>query len=180
MSVEFMKIKVRSRFIIKLVHYFVTPILYILGDISLVGSGFIIVILIYAILSGHIEALTYIPLWIISYSYIACSSVAALVALIHFFYWHYFKTKTSVSCHHCGETVCASFNIEERAYITGEIDALAEFHMYRDFIRKQIYRPRLHYICKSCGHEEYICPYCHQPIGKDESICPHCKKRNEK
>ena len=109
-----------------------------------------------------------------------CSSVAALVALIHFFYWHYFKTKTSVSCHHCGETVCASFNIEERAYITGEIDALAEFHMYRDFIRKQIYRPRLHYICKSCGHEEYICPYCHQPIGKDESICPHCKKRNEK
>jgi DNA-directed RNA polymerase subunit RPC12/RpoP len=35
----------------------------------------------------------------------------------------------------------------------------------------------LHYKCPECGHEEYICPYCHKPVHKDDEKCPHCKKR---
>lgn len=176
MSFELTKIKIHSKRIQNAVYY-LAPILFTLGDIALAIAGYFVVITIFAILSRHIEILEHIPLWMVSYVYIGCSGLAVLLGLIHFLYWHYFKTKLNCKCHHCGEIVTASSKTDA-GELNVTVDPTAEFHMYRNFMRTQIYRPRLHYTCNSCGNEEYICPYCHQPIGETDSKCPHCGKRN--
>lgn len=176
MSIELYRLKIHSKFINKAMYY-ITPVIYILGDLSLAAAGFYLVLFVCSMLSLHIEALNNFPIWYVTYIYIGCSGVAVLFGLIHFFYWNYFKTKLDLKCHHCKKKVTATTNAEEPELIA-TVTPAAEFHMLRNSIRNQVYRPRLWYKCQNCGHEGYICPYCHKPIDKEDSKCPHCGKRN--
>ena len=112
-----------------------------------------------------------IALWL----HIVTIVVLVILGQIHCYKW-YIRTNTlETKCNKCGEKTLATNNKPFKLSI--EVDPFWGWHMLQSIYQQQRYRPRLHYICADCGHEEYICPYCHKPVGKDDKKCPHCKKR---
>lgn len=96
--------------------------------------------------------------------------------LIHSYRWFLRDYTIEIKCHNCGKDTIVTHQINLPP-IGVEIDPFWDWHMIQSIYQKQMYRPRLHYTCSECGHDEYICPYCHKPIGKDDKRCPHCHKR---
>ncbi len=112
-----------------------------------------------------------IALWL----HIVTIIVLVILGQIHCYKW-YIRTNTlETKCDKCGKKTLATNNEPFRLSI--EVDPFWGWHMLQSIYQEQLYRPRLHYTCEDCGHEEYICPYCNEPIGKDDKRCPHCKKK---
>lgn len=109
--------------------------------------------------------------------YIILVLLLTLFGEIHFFRWFIFDGKQNVNCHNCGENVVARridlYNADDYSPVEFFYPITSSLRI----IRLQICRPISHYKCPECGHEEYICPYCHKPVHKDDEKCPHCKKR---
>lgn len=147
----------------------------ILGDIQASLFVIAVVLLFYSIFNDKFPAAEIIPLWVVNYILIGTGVTLTALGAIHYFRWYVWRKKLALDCPKCQQKVIATRK-EVREFKV-EVTPWAEFYVMRYAFWIQIYRPRYHYICPTCGHEEYICPYCHKPIGKDDEKCPHCAKR---
>lgn len=105
------------------------------------------------------------------------ASVLILFGIVHYIKWFIVNQKTFLDCHCCGKQVVAS---RKEVWDSDEYTTVVIFDTIESSKRTrriQIYRPMLFYKCPTCGHEEYICPYCHKPVNKENEKCPHCEKR---
>ena len=109
--------------------------------------------------------------------HITCVGVLVILGQIHAYKWHIRNYAIKKQCSKCSNDVEVSNQDEESSHVSIAIDPFWGLHMLQHIYRSQVYRPRLHYSCKTCGQEEYICPYCHRPVGENDKKCPHCRKR---
>lgn len=152
---------------------FLGLIFLFLGDITIAINGLILLGFIYWI---FVDYLICIPFWYIGSAYIILCILFIIWGYIHYVRWHFLRKKVELPCHCCGTKVWAERKkiIEAHAKVT----PLAGIRILLKTIRLQIYRPIFLYTCPTCGHIEYICPYCHKQISKDDRRCPHCGKKN--
>lgn len=117
-----------------------------------------------------------LPQEIAIYIHIITVSIMVLLGQIHVYKWFIRDYVTNERCDKCGNKVIVS-NREKSSNCSIWVDPLVGLHIIQRIFREQLYRPRLHYTCDVCGHEECICPYCHKPVGENDKKCPHCRKR---
>ncbi len=162
---------IKSKKIVGTIDFFRLIFLF-LGDITIAINGLILLGFIYWI---FVDYLIYIPFWYIGSAYIILCVIIIFVGYIHYVRWHYIRKKVELPCHCCGTIVWAERKkiIEAHTKVT----PLAGIHVLLRTIRVQIYRPILLYTCPICGHEEYICPYCHKTVSEADEKCPHCNKK---
>ncbi len=153
----------------------------IIGLVGILLSDMVVALLCLAVMYMLLDicfpsdyvALTY---WILG-GYILSVSIIIIRGIVHYTKWFILNRKMYVYCHSCGEKVAAIrkevWDSDEYAtvYILYSIESIQRTN------RIQKYRPMMYYKCSSCGHEEYICPYCHKPVSKENDKCPHCQKR---
>ena len=133
------------------------------------------VLLFYGILIMKFPAAEIIPLWVVNYFLIGIAITLTALGILHYFRWYVWRKKLALDCPKCQQKVIATRK-EVREFKV-KVDPLVDFRVIQYGIRIQRFRPRFHYICPTCGYEEFICPYCHKPISKDAEKCPHCTKR---
>lgn len=114
--------------------------------------------------------------WILGgFVFIVCF-VIIIFGITHYIKWFIINRMAFIKCHDCGKEVAATrkevWDPDEHTTVV----VLDLIESIQRTIRVQRYRPMLHYKCPTCGHEEYICPYCHKPVDKHDNQCPHCKK----
>ena len=126
-----------------------------------------------SIFLGRVGLPQEISIWL----HISCVAVLCILGQIHAYKWYIMGSTIKKQCSKCGCEVEVSTAPKKVSGFSIEIDPLWGWHMIQSVYQKQMYRPRLHYTCSECGHEEYICPYCHKKIGENDKKCPYCKKR---
>lgn len=145
-----------------------------LVTVGLAAFGFGLLMFIWSMISMHSDAFILWGVWTIRI-YITICLVLIIIGQIYYYKWNVRKYSVDVHCHRCGKKTKAS--LPDYGEVTCEIDPNAQYHQIKSAVESQIYRPKLHYVCSTCGHEEYICPYCHNEITATEHKCPHCGKR---
>jgi len=145
-------------------------IISLFHNIILFATGLIAIIIGFAFMNinPNIGFIIYII-------YSVCGLILIILGIGHQIKWMIKDHKYPAHCSHCGQEVEA----ERTKYskISLEWDPAADWHVLQDYVWRNIYRPRLWYKCPSCEHEEYICPYCYEPMKKEDDKCPHCGKR---
>lgn len=162
--------QIRSKFFKRMLDIIIT-ILLILLTYRYFFTGLVVLLLV----SGLFHVEEYVDIWKILVAYLAIGGASMIVGIIHYIKWFVCKPPIHLNCHNCGEKVTASksdiYNIDSK------FDPMAEHHQFQSIARLLKYRPRLFYVCPTCGQEECICPYCHKAIHPDDIKCLACGKR---
>ncbi len=115
-----------------------------------------------------------VPSNVVYWFCIICVTVLVILGQIHTYRWYQRYYEIETQCSKCGNTIMASYAPTQKNELW--VDPFWQWHVLQSIYQRQMRRPRLHYICPDCGYDEYICPYCHKPVGKDDKKCPNCRK----
>ena len=166
----------------KILDVFFNTLFIVLADLVYAILCIIVAIAAYSLLGGNMDTLfNSSSIWVQAGQMLFVVVVTFLIlnGLSHYFKWFVLNNIKS-SCTQCENNVVAARKAvwHPDEYISVNFSRFGSvLRGMKKLIQLQKYRPMMYYKCPTCGHEEYICPYCHKPVEKYDDQCPHCKNK---